>query len=103
MVALGKKPGSGTKNVKAVVERLGLDTSHFAHRRHSGRYRRQRRRSTESHAWWAQRAEHRSSVVYRQRDNVAVPLESVLHDLITESDAGLKRVQVKTTQQRKAS
>jgi hypothetical protein len=32
MVALGKTPGSGTTAVKAVAERLGLDTSHFAHR-----------------------------------------------------------------------
>jgi hypothetical protein len=33
MAAIGKKPGNGTKNVKAVAERLGLDASHFAYKR----------------------------------------------------------------------
>jgi hypothetical protein len=104
MVAIGKKPGSGTKNVKALAERLGLDTSHFAHRRSfkpipapASPFNREAMHGGHSGLsiaarWFIERGY-----------NVALPLEPAPYDLITESDAGLKRVQVKTTRQRKAS
>lgn len=104
LVAIGKKPGSGSKGVKLVAARLDLDTSHFAYKQSfrplpgcqlpfsrpvqlSGR-------SGLSIAarWFLDRG-------YL----VSVPLEPAPYDLITESDAGLQRVQVKVTSQRGSS
>lgn len=102
MVAIGKKSGSGTAKVKAVAERLCLDTSHFAYARSfkpvpgvaipfgkSVRHGGQSGLSIASQ-WFLERGY-----------TVSVPLEPALYDLVTESDEGLKRVQVKTTRQLK--
>jgi len=98
MVALGKTPGSGTTAVKAVAERLGLDTSHFAHRQSfkpvaaaptlfSNRPKGGGRSGLSIAAKW-----------FLDRGYaVSVPLEPAAYDLVTESDDGLQRVQVKTT------
>ena len=98
MRAIGKSPGSSNKAVVAVAERLGLDASHFTYKcsfrpvsgiampfgndiRHGGQ-------SGLSIAarWFLDRGYV-----------VSVPLEPAPYDLVTESDEGLKRVQVKTT------
>ena len=100
MAALGKKPGNGTANVKAVAERLGLDTSHFAYARsfkpvpgvampfgNGIKYGGQSGLSIAAR-WFLDRGYI-----------VSIPLEPAPYDLVTESDVGLKRVQVKTTRQ----
>jgi hypothetical protein len=101
MVALGKTPGSGTQAVKAVAARLGLDTSHFADKRSfkpvprvvlpfNNNARQAGPRGLSIAARW-----------FLDRGYVvSVPLDPTAYDLITESDEGLKRVQVKTTRQR---
>lgn len=101
MVAIGKKPGSGTVPVKAVAERLGLDASHFAHARsfhpavgQPTPFQGSSRRSGQSGPTIA--ARWFLDLGYM----VSLPLEPALYDLVTESDDGLKRIQVKTTRQR---
>ena len=98
MVALGKTPGSGATAVKAVAERLGLDTSHFAHRQSfkpvaaaptlfSNPPKGGGRRGLSIGARW-----------FLDRGyTVSVPLEPAAYDPVTESDDGLQRVQVKST------
>jgi hypothetical protein len=100
MVAISKKPGSGTRGVKAVADRLGLDTSHFFYARsfkpvagvavpfgNSVRHGGQSGLSIAAR-WFLDRGYV-----------VSLPLEPAPYDLVTESDDGLKRIQVKTTRQ----
>jgi hypothetical protein len=104
MAALGKTPGSGTGAIKTVASRLGLDTSHFAHGRNFkplpaadlpfvNVVRRGGQSGLSIAARW-----------FLDRGYVvSVPLEPAAHDLVTESDSGLKRVQVKSTQARRTA
>lgn len=98
MVAIGKKPGSGTRGVKAVADSLNLDTSHFFYARsfkpvagiavpfgNSVRHGGQSGLSIAAR-WFLDRGYI-----------VSLPLEPAPYDLVTESDDGLKRIQVKTT------
>ncbi len=98
MAAIGKKPGNGTKKVKAVAERLGLDASHFAYKRsfrpipsvalpfcNAVRHGGQSGLSIAAR-WFLDRGYV-----------VSVPLDPAPYDLVVESDEGLQRVQVKTT------
>jgi len=101
MVAIGKKPGSGTEKVKVVAERLGVDTSHFAYKRCfkpvpgvATPFRNTVRPGGQSGLSIAARWFLDRGYI------VSVPLEPAPYDLVTESDEGLKRVQVKTTHQR---
>jgi len=98
MAALGKTPGSGTQAVKPVAERLSLDTSHFG-------YKRNFKPVPGIKMPFGNAVEHggQSGLSIAARwflDRgyiVSVPLEPAAYDLVTESDEGLKRVQVKTT------
>lgn len=98
--ALGKKPGSAGKEVKAAADRPGLDTSHFAHKQSF-------RPVPAVGLPFSNAARHGSwsglSVAARwfldRGYVVSVPLEPAIYDLVTESDEDLKRVQVKTTRQ----
>jgi hypothetical protein len=104
MRALGKNPGGSNKGVVAAAEQLGLDTSHFVYKRSFqpvssvavpfGNDVRHGGQSGLSIAarWFLDRGYV-----------VSVPLEPAAYDLVTESDKGLKRVQVKTTSQKQAN
>jgi PD-(D/E)XK endonuclease len=101
MVAISKKPGSGTEKVKVVAERLGLDRSHFAYKRGfkpvpgvATPFRNAVRAGGQSGPSIAARWFLDRGYI------VSVPLEPAPYDLVAESDEGLKRVQVKTTRQR---
>lgn len=100
MAALGKTPGSGTQPVRVVAGRLGLDTSHLAQPRNF-----QPLKAVPTPFMNALKHGGQSGLSIAARwflDRgyiVSVPLEPAPYDLITESDDGLKRVQVKTTRQ----
>lgn len=101
MTALGKTHGNGTAAARTVAERLDIDTSHFISKRSFrpvpgevlpfGNDIRPGSQSGLSIAarWFLDRGYV-----------VSVPLEPAPYDLVTESDDGLKRVQVKTTRRR---
>jgi len=98
MVALGKAPGSGTQAVKAVAERLGLDTSHFGYRRNFKPVPAVKVPFGNDMKHGAQSGLSIAARWFLDRGYiVSVPLEPAAYDLVTESDEGLKRVQVKTT------
>jgi hypothetical protein len=103
MEVLGKPRSGAAMHVRKVANRLGLDTSHFIVRRNSvpvmesgplpfGRPN-AGIGSTPSLSiamkWFLERG-------YL----VSVPIEPAPYDLVTESDDGLKRIQVKTTSRR---
>lgn len=98
MRALGKSPGSSNKGVVAVALRLGLDASHFAYKQSFQRvagvplpFSNEIKPGSQSGLSIAARWFLDRGYV------VSVPLEPAAYDLVTESDEGLKRVQVKTT------
>lgn len=98
MRALGKSPGNSNKGVVVVALRLGLDTSHFAYKQgfkpvasvpvpFSNEIKPGGQSGLSIAARW-----------FLDRGYVvSIPLEPAAYDLVTESDEGLKRVQVKTT------
>lgn len=98
MEGLGKRRSRGPKEVQIVVQRLGLDTSHFDHRIGQTPV---RPRETEFSNPVRHDGRAGLSIAVRwflaRGYNVSVPLEPGPYDLITESDTGLKRVQVKTS------
>lgn len=96
LVALGKPPHYNRTHISLVAQRLGLDTSHLRHNvsrvpsvphpfTNEARLTHQAGASLAA-AWFMER-----SYV------VSVPLEPAAYDLIADSDTGLQRVQVKTT------
>jgi hypothetical protein len=98
MAALGKSPGSGTSAVKAVAERLGLDTSHFSYRRNFKPVPAVEIPFVNAIQRGGQSGLSIAARWFLDRGYVvSVPLEPASYDLVTESDSGLKRVQVKMT------
>lgn len=98
MAALGKTPGSGTGAVKAVAERLGLDASHFAYRRNFKPVPAVELPFANPIQLGGQSGLSIAARWFLDRGYVvSVPLEPTAYDLVTESDSGLKRVQVKMT------
>ena len=98
MAALGKKPGSGTQAVRTVALRLGLDTTHFAYKRNFKPVAPVGLPFGEAVRHGAQSGLSIAARWFLDRGYiVSVPLEPAAYDLVTESDEGLKRVQVKTT------
>ena len=103
MEAIGKSRRQSAAYVRQVAERLGLDSSHFDVRRcdrpvqagMSLPFRRQRTSSGSAPSlsvamqWFLERG-------YL----VSVPIEPAPYDLITESDQGLQRIQVKSSSMR---
>lgn len=103
MEKLGKPRTGAAAHVRKVADRLGCDSSHFVVRRNavpvmeSGAPPFQRPRTgigstpslTVAMQWFLERGYI-----------VSVPIEPAPYDLVTESDEGLKRVQVKTTSRR---
>lgn len=104
MELLGFKRNASAHDVRPVVERLGLDTSHFNYKRSADRV-------PAGAALFTRPAEpgFRSGLSvaakwFLDRNYIAsVPLEVAPYDLVVESDDGLKRVQVKTTRSRRAN
>jgi hypothetical protein len=104
MEALGINPSNPGKHVQRDVAQLGIDTSHFDQRFFRSPYNgvdlpfKGQRASGPSSGlstaarWFLDRGYH-----------VSVPIEPAPYDLITESDRGLQRVQVKTTSQHSRS
>ena len=97
MRSLGKASGRGTQPVKAVADRLGLDTSHFAYKRSFSPvspidmpFKNGLKSGGQSGLSIAARWFLDRGYV------VSVPME-VVYDLVAESDDGLQRIQVKTT------
>lgn len=98
MATLGKKPGNGTGKVKAVAERLGLDTSHFAYARSFQPVAGVELPFTSPAVPGGQSGLSIAARWFLDRGYiVSIPLEPAPYDLVTESDDGLKKVQVKTT------
>jgi hypothetical protein len=100
MIALGKKSGSGTQAVKAVAGKLGLSTSHFAYARNFKPVEGVEVPFSRAVKGGGQSGLNIAARWFLDRGYlVSVPLEQAPYDLVTESDDGLKRVQVKTTRQ----
>lgn len=99
--ALGKRRYSGSTHIQRRAALLGYGVDHFDHKRSralrsryeipfAGVARVSGRSGLSSAANW-----------FMERGYVvSLPLENAVYDLITESDDGLKRVQVKTTNSR---
>jgi PD-(D/E)XK endonuclease len=104
MRALGKSPGNSNKGVVAVALRLGLDTSHFAYKQSFQRVASVPMPFSNRVRPGGQSGLSIATKWFSDRGYVvSVPLESAPYDLITESDDGLKRVQVKTTTRRESN
>jgi hypothetical protein len=100
LVALGKKPGSGYQWVQATAERLELDTSHFFYKRNFRPVQAEALPFSNAPAMGGRSGLSMAARWFLDRGYVvSVPLEPAVYDLITESDEGLKRVQVKTSRQ----
>lgn len=102
MEAIGKKRGGSTTNVRKIAERLNLDTSRFGYHRSCEPVRldvalpfsapldRGHRSGLSVAAQW-----------FLDRGYaVSLPIEPAPYDLVSESDEGLKKVQVKTTRRK---
>ncbi len=104
MEGVGKKRNAQQDDVKAVVARMGLDTSHFHHLRSAtpvapprGIFTERPRRSARSGLITA------SKWFLDRGYAVSVPLEPAAYDLVADSDVGLQRVQIKTTRRKAGS
>lgn len=98
MRALGKSSGSGTRPVKAVADRLGLDTSHFAYKRSFSPVSPIDMPFKNGLKFGGQSGLSIAARWFLDRGYVvSVPMEVTVYDLVAESDDGLKRIQVKTT------
>jgi len=96
--ALGKTPGSASKEIKAVAARLGLDTSHFTYKQSFRPVARVAMPFDNEIRHGGQSGLSIAARWFLDRGYVvSAPLEPAAYDLVTESDEGLKRVQVKTT------
>ena len=100
LTALGKKPGSGYQWVQAVAERLALDTSHFYYKRNFRPVQGEPLPFSNAPVMGSRSGLSVAARWFLDRGyTVSVPLEPAVYDLITESDHGLQRVQVKTSRQ----
>ncbi len=103
-VGRSERSGSGAEALKHHAKRLGLDTSHLTYARsgtpHPGR---------ETPFSNAPSHDGKSGLSIAAKwfldrgYTVSVPLEPTCYDLVTESDEGLKKVQVKTTNRLESS
>jgi len=98
MEAIGKNRNGQRTGVKAVAARLGLDTSHFGYDRSGVPHPGQDLPFTKAPSPGGKSGLSVAARWFLDRGYpVSIPLEPTCYDLITDSDDGLKRVQVKTT------
>lgn len=98
MAALGKTPGNGSTVVRATAVRLGLDTSHLTRGRNFDLIPRVDLPFSRQPKPGGQTGLSIAARWFLDRGYfVSVPLEPAPYDLVTESDEGLRRVQVKVT------
>jgi hypothetical protein len=98
LVGRSEKSGSGTIALKSHAERLGLDTSHLTYARSGIPYPGQETPFLKAPSPGGKSGLSVAARWFLDRGYaVSLPLEPTCYDLISESDEGLKKIQVKTT------